>query len=232
MAITFVQFKDAEDQAAAGTISATFTSVPESGNCVIVGTYAQATNPATTVTDDMGNTYHKATSQTINSADLGVATTEIWYAWNISVAGTHTITFTSGAGHNSGIIIHEFSGVKKVADPLDGTGVGADQTTPPVDQTSVTVVGTTDLLFGWGISESFRGSVLNQGATFTNVVSVLIDSATGWDSTSEYKILLSSGVKTVDWDNSQGGLAWIALGAGFLPAPPVTSTTQVIKFGF
>lgn len=232
MAINFVQVNNAEDQLAAGTIAATFLSSPHSGNLVVAGVYAQAASPVTSVIDDMGNTYHKAVSQSLNSVDLGNATIEIWYAWNITVAGTHTVTFSSGAGHNTGIVIQEFSGVKKTADPIDGVGSAANQNTPPTMQCSVTVTGTSNMLFGWGIAESFRGSTLTKGAAFTEIFNNQIDASTGWDSETEYQILSSSGVKTTDWDNTAGDLAWIATSASFLAAPVTSLGGTVIGFGF
>lgn len=128
----------------ASSLSASFDTLPTSGNLIIVhvGTYNNTTPadpPADAVSDNQGNTYTRAVFKraTANDSSLSHA---IYYAYNIgSPSGTFTITYDA-ANANDGITIRAFEYVCQTGsdDPLDVTATAEGESTTPSSGTTST----------------------------------------------------------------------------------------------
>lgn len=147
MAVAFIQTSNAASTASTNPIS--FLSKPTPGNFIVVaiGTqYLNTANEVSSVTDNGGNTYQKAISNTAAS----YPTCDIWYAENVqpTATATHTITVTTlGTGSVQGAVIQEFSGVAysasldKTASNVTNTGTNIDSgTTANTTQTDELII--------------------------------------------------------------------------------------------
>lgn len=133
-AISLVESRVATSSNIGTTLSQSFTSTPASGNLVAVAVSVDV-NTVTSVTDNQGNTYALADSAAIYYSSHGYFTTvHLYYAKNVTSAGTFTVTANfggGGVGHFGSIAIMNYSGID-TSNPLDqvryNNGFGGTQT--------------------------------------------------------------------------------------------------------
>jgi hypothetical protein len=159
-----VQTKTALAAATSTTVPVTWSNNTTTGNFIVV--CVQATNgtvqTVTGVADSQLNTYTLAKRSNTN------ADCEMWYAWNITGGTTPTITATLSAGSSGGavILIREYSGVIKTADPLDQTALGSGTSGLPASAATPQTTYPYELLIG--ITASTNNQTFTPVAPYVN----------------------------------------------------------------
>lgn len=144
------------------------------GNFIAVNIYySNATSTVTSVTDTAGNTYYHVTG----APQQNTVTSDFWYAYNITGNASNVVTVTlSATAPWFGVDQVQFSGVKKISDPLNAYSKFVDATSPGTG--SITTTATNTVVMGTDNQSS--GNSTTWGGSFVNgAVAYLINAPTG-----------------------------------------------------
>jgi len=171
---------------------------------VIIG-WADATTTVQSVTDSAGNTYNLAFNPTVGTG-LSQA---IYYAKNISAAGSNTVTVTfSAAAQSPDVRVLEYSGLDPVT-PLDTAG-GSAGTGTALDSGPITTSNASDLIIGAGKTVGGAVSTTGQGFITVNVT----------PDGDNVEHLIGSSASPIDATATQNAsTAWVMQAVAFLEAP-------------
>jgi hypothetical protein len=128
MSLALAQYKNNWGSTGAA-MTATFDSTPTAGRLIVALCDWQntSTRAVSGITDNAGNTYHALTKQHSTTVQWSA---QIWYAYDVAVVPSHTVTgtFSGSGGGWCQITIAEFSGLVGTGDPFDdecGTAVNS-----------------------------------------------------------------------------------------------------------
>lgn len=187
MAIAFVQSVSTHGT---GNQNALFSGDNTAGNIIIAAGCFAGSSGTSSVLDDAGNAYVPLASF-LNGA--GTLEMQVFYALNIAgpLRGvTNSVTFTPGtAGVNTGLAIHEFSGLDSFDVQSHNSGTGTSQTS-----NSASTNFANELLFGFtaAIIAGLTSSIAS-GAGYTQAQALAQNSATLVSFLTEYQIVSSTG---------------------------------------
>jgi hypothetical protein len=168
-ALTRVQSTTGSTAGSAASSFGVTVSAPANGNTLVavISTRGISSNRVSSISQT-GATWTKA-SEAVNASG---ETTEIWYAPNISGAGT-TVTINLAASLFASAVVAEYTGILS-ASPVDKTATDTGtSTTPDTGTTATTTQGAELWLGGTGLPNSSYtlGSIQNSFTAFANVQS-------------------------------------------------------------
>lgn len=156
--------------------SVTFSNPVVSGDLIVVTASAYngsgALGSVTSVTDNKGNTYHRAVEKDrIN----GMIEVEMWYAYNITGGSGFQVT-VNAASLSINVVAQEFTGILTGADPLNVVAVNNGNSGSLVSGTTATLLGVNELVVG----------------AFTSDVSLTFTLGSGYSNLSQESSVLTS----------------------------------------
>jgi Right handed beta helix region len=155
------------DPSSAASVAVRYSGTQTAGNLnVVVVGWNDTTTQVTSVKDSAGNVYQLATGATKVDAAGGL-TQSIYYAKNVALSGTNTVTVTfSQTARYPDVRILEYSGIDKV-NPVDAIAAQAQSSSATSISGVVATTNPTDLLVAANTIQTFTAG---SGATFTERV--------------------------------------------------------------
>ena len=201
-----------------GPADVSFTTTPHPGNTVVVAVtlYTVTENPFDPgdVTDNQGNTYRLAKTQTSPGGDDQGA---IFYASDIKASGTYTVSYVGGGS----ISIYEYEGISK-NNPLDKISSG-NGSSNNANSGNITTNIANELYFG------VAWSIISGDTWAANNGFVLENTVTDNDTHERHAVADKVGpAQTTSADFSIGvSSSWLALVATFKPEDTENPTSKV-----
>jgi hypothetical protein len=196
-----------------------FSGAVSSANLMVCWIYYNSsTQSVSSLSDSGSNTYTKAVGPTTGSGTLASWRQEIWYAYNITGAGTFSVTATFSGTFNAEkeISCHEYSGALTASDPKDVTS---------------SATGSTEFASSGSASTSQAGELIFGAALFQGQAKVGMNSTQRSfiaNNVSQDRHVWATGSYSADFD-SYGGEDWIAQMVTFKSAttsPPAIYEVQ------
>ncbi len=206
--ITYVQGAAAGNSGAT-SVARAFPANVAAGDTIVVAVVVTV-GFVTGVTDSAANTYAKAVG---NSSNPNGTEVSIWYAANTN-GGPVTVTAAfSEQGDDSGIAVHEYTGLAS-ASPLDRTAGAGGETSSPSSGTTATTIQASELVIG-AVGDDRVGTNYTAGAGFA--IRQAIRSTTVADIATEDKVVSTTGGQTATFTADQV-IAWSCVVATFKAA--------------
>ena len=219
MAIAFVKSTGKARVSSAGSVAASFASLPSAANFIGVRTWGWHSGgtfnlPATGCSDNQSNTYSQAVK--INKPNAGVA---IYYAENIgSPSGTFTITVAPDDASANIIILEasEYSGLV-TSGALDVTASNSGNTGEPDSGTTAAAAQNDELLIAVAESNNSHPQTWTTPTDWTERV-LETDNSTYQGGQGIERIISAAGTRNVAFDVSGATAIWAACIAAFKAA--------------
>ena len=216
MAIAFVKSTGKARVASAGSVAASFASLPAAGNFIAVRAWGWHSGgtfdlTATGCTDNQGNTYTRAVW--LAKPNAGVA---IYYAANIGTpSGTFTITVSPADASGNIIIIEasEYSGVATIT-PLDVTASSSGNSGEPHSGTTAAAAKNDQLLVAVAESNNSHPQTWTTPTDWTERV-LETDNSTYQGGQGIERIISAAGTRAAQFDVSGATAIWAACIAAF-----------------
>lgn len=210
MSVAFVQYARTNGGAVNTVTSGSMTFT--AGNLIVVNIIMGNANEqiANTVTDTLGNTYHRlSASHGFNPNVFSGAAQEIWYAYNVT-GGTGTVTASwTQAGGFGWIDVAEYSGLG-TSDPIDTSGKGNSTGSPLA---ALTLAQTNELVVGFVIHDDSGNAWVWTDLSDRTSSGKMYNYATA-DSCGDYQPA-SSGSYNVTGTGGSGGTHYVSAAAAF-----------------
>lgn len=178
--VAFIQGNQNFLSGAGTAITSAFSSNVTTGHLLVVAVGSQG-GTSFTVTDSQGNTYIKAADA--NNVNMsGGYYTAIYYAV-VQGSGADTVTATSGSVSFRRLAIQEYSGANALDVTSAQQGVGTT-----VDTDSATTRHSSELIFGWmvsnsGVTSAGSGFTLRETAGSESTMDKIVNSAGSYNAT-------------------------------------------------
>lgn len=214
--------------ASAATVAATYGSATAGGNTLVAlvsHNNAAGTINATSLGDDVGNTWLLAGSEFSTSAGADSNGLSIWYCQNATAnAGTVTANFSAACLYRA-IVLYEVSGAATVS-PLNTTSTGSAGSGTAISTGTFTLVAASEIIFAIAIQTDGPESI-TPGTGYTGVNFAISGDANTYF-LDEYHIVSSGEAATA---TISGSAPWAILAASFKAAAGGGGPTYTLALG-